>query len=139
MKLYHASKKAGLKVLKQHAHNVVDGEKVVFATTDKVFALAMTYGSGDELASGYTTNKKTGKKEFYLSELEPDALKLLENPASLYVVDESTFSHDERLMKEELISRKEVKVVEEIRIENVREQLEDWGASIIAYDDVKKP
>ena len=66
-----------------YSHNTVDGESVVFATTDPLFALAMAYGSGDVLAACYFYNKKTGKKEFYLDELEKNALNLLKNPASL--------------------------------------------------------
>ena len=110
-----------------------DGEKVIFATTDPAFALSMSYGSGDVLAASYALNKNTCKKEFFLDELKPNSLKLLENPASLYVVDSKNFQHDSRLLPEELISKKEINIIEEIIIKNVFKKIKGMGANIIAY------
>ena len=79
-------------MLKQYPHNDVDDERVVFATPDPLFALAMTYGSGNVLAASYSYNKNTDKKEFYLDELKENSLKILKNPASLYVVEKKVLS-----------------------------------------------
>ncbi|MEK6825956.1 MAG: hypothetical protein AABY00_04170 [Nanoarchaeota archaeon] len=135
--LYHASRVSGLKVLKPFSHPVVGNEKVVFATIDKLFALAMTYGSGDVLAACYAFNFLTGKREFYIDEIKKGSLQLLKKPASLYVVvDAVSFHNDSRLHSEELISTSEVKIFEEIRIANVFDYLLENGAQIIPYDKV---
>lgn len=136
MKLYHASRIKGLKNLKPHPHNAVDGESVVFATTDPLFALAMTYGSGNVLAASYSYDKNTGKQQFYLDELKENSLKLLENPASLYIIEKKNFIQDKRLKDEEFISKKEVKIIREIKIKNVLKELKRLGAKIIVYDNV---
>jgi len=136
MKLYHASKRQGLSVLKPYPHNAVNGESVVFATSDPMFALAMTYGSGDTLASCYAINNKTHQKDFYVDELEKGALELFKNPSSLYIVDSLTFHNDTRLKKEEFISSEPVPVIEEKRIDNVFEELQKRGANLIKHEDV---
>lgn len=135
-KLYHASKKQGIKILKPFPHPIVDQESVVFATIDPLFALAMAYGSGDVLAAGYTINNKTGKKDFYLDELSPGSLNLLENPASLYIVESNKFISDKRLCPEELIAREDIKVIKEIKIRNILKELIKMGAHIITYNEV---
>jgi hypothetical protein len=136
MPLYHASRIENLKILKPHPHNAVDGEKVVFATSDKLFALAMTYGSGVVLAACYAINHRTRRKEFYLDEIKPNSLRLLENPASLYIVEGKKFSKDKRLKNEEFVSKTEVRIIKEIKIKNVLNQLKKFGANLISYDDV---
>lgn len=134
--LYHASRKSGLKIIKPYKHNAVDGESVVFATTDERFALAMSHGSGFVLASSYAINSETGQREFYVDEIEKGALDLLNNSASVYILDTKGFKQDLRLKKTELISTNEAKVLKEVRIDNVLERLKELGAHLISYEDV---
>ena len=136
MVLYHVSKISGLKVLKPFSHNAMDGEKAVFATNDIMFALSMAYGTGNDIAVGYHCNTKTKEKEFYIDELEKGKLKLLDNVASIYIVEETNFVNDDRLLKEEFISKKEVKVIKEIIVKSALKELEKLKANIIKYDDV---
>ena len=99
MKLYHGSKVQNLKVLKPSSHNVVGKQKVVFASPDEKFAVAMIYGTGNELAVGYHINTKTNHKEFYIDELKPGKLTLLTQPGSLYLIQDQSFQSHPDLMQ----------------------------------------
>ncbi|HEC64180.1 MAG TPA: hypothetical protein ENI23_02675 [bacterium] len=135
MTLYHSSKTPDIKALKPFPNNGVDGESVVFATDDKLFAVAMTYGTGDELAVGYYKDAKS-KDVMFIDELDEGKLSLLDNPTSLYEVDSSLFKEDSRLFPGEFISTTEVPVVKETKIDNVFKYLKRGWVEITAYKDV---
>ena len=61
---------------------------------------------------------------------------MLENTASIYLVDEKYFKSDKRLKKEELISKSKVPVIKETRINNVLDELRKRGAHLISYPNV---
>lgn len=129
MKLYHGSKTGKIKILKPKKHPLIK-KPAVFATPYREFALAMIYGTDDELAVGFTINKKTKKRIMYIKELEQDKLKLLEQPGYIYEVEDKGFHTKEELMPEEVICEKEVPVVKETYIPNIRKELEKLGVEI---------
>lgn len=131
MKLYHASRVPNLKVLKPFTHKAVDNEKVVFASDNMIFALAMTYGSGDVIAVSYGNNQK-----LYIDELKENSLDLLNKSGYLYILDNKDFKKDPRLYEDEYISYNEVEVLEEIYIDNVLDKLKELGAILVKYENV---
>lgn len=134
--LFHGSKIGDIKILEPKPHGAVDGESVVFATKDRIFALAMIYGTGEQLAFDYEINRKNGKTQVYLDEIEEGALKLLERPGYLYTIDSKHFIHDPRLISEELISRKPVQVIKVEYFPNILEELKKEDLTIVPYDQV---
>jgi len=113
--------------------------KVVFATPDKNFALAMIWGTRDELAVGYYKNTKTKEKIMYIDELKPKKLELLNQEGYLYEVDNGGFTQNKRLMKEEYIVTKDIKVQKEIKIKNILTRLKRTKkVKIVPYDNVLK-
>lgn len=136
--LYHGSKTPNIKILKPQPNNAVDGESVIFATNDPLFAMAMTFGTGKELAVGYFINKKTNSKNMYIDELKKGSLRLLENVGYLYEVEGTKFTTDKRLMPEELVSHSEVKVLRESRIPNILNYLKINNVEIVRYENVPK-
>lgn len=134
--MYHGSQTPNLEVLKPNPHNAVNKRAVVFATSDIRFALAMMYGSGDELAVGYFVNTKTHEEEMYIDELQPDKLKLLEAPGYLYEVSAEGFYQDPALSHIELIKNTEAEIINTTKIENILDELKKYKISIIKYEDV---
>ena len=134
--LYHGSQISDLKILKPSPHNAVNKRAVVFATSDIRFALAMIYGTGDELAVGYFVNTDTHEEEMYIDELQPNKLKLLEAPGYLYEVRAKGFYQDSSLSHVELVKDTEAEVIKTTRIENVLNELKKHRISIVKYDDV---
>lgn len=134
--LYHGSKKSGIKTLKPFPHNGVDGESVVFATSDICFAMAMIHGTGDELAVGYFVDQETHKEEMYIDELTPNALQILSAPGILYTLDDKGFVPDTRLSHLELISKAEVPVTSEKYVYNILEELKKFDINFVPYDQV---
>ena len=59
--VYHSSKTPNIQILEPRPNNGVDGERVVFAIEDPLFAVAMSYGTGIELDVGYHINLDTGE------------------------------------------------------------------------------
>lgn len=134
--LFHGSRIKDIKVLEPKPHGAVNGESVVFATKDRRFALAMIYGTGEQLAFDYEINRETGNTKVYLDEIDKGALQLLEQPGYLYTVAGEDFSSDSRLIPEELISREHVKVIDVEYFPNVLEQLKKEDLIIVPYDQV---
>lgn len=134
--LYHGSQVPNLKILKPNSHNAVNKRAVVFATSDIRFALAMMYGTGDELAVGYFVNTETHEEEMYIDELQPDKLKLLEVPGYLYEVKAEGFYQDPSLSHVELVKDTEAEVSKMTRVKNILDELKKYKISIVAYDDV---
>lgn len=134
--MYHGSQTPNLEVLKPNPHNAVNKRAVVFATSDIRFALAMMYGSGDELAVGYFVNTKTHEEEMYIDELQPDKLKLLEALGYLYEVSAEGFYQDPALSHIELIKNTEAEIINTTKIENILDELKKYKISIIKYEDV---
>lgn len=134
--LYHGSQTPGIKILKPNPHNAVNKRSVVFATSDMRFALAMMYGTGDELAVGYFVNTKTHEEEMYIDELQPGKLKLLEAPGYLYEVSAEGFYQDPVLSHVELVNDGEVEILKEIKVENILAELKKHDISIVSYADV---
>ncbi len=136
--LYHGSKIANLKVL-EPGRSALFSDKVVFATPDIRFALAMIHGSGHELAVGYFGKTRPGEKEMYIDELQPNKLELLNQPGYLYEVDAVTFGGREKhLSHAERISKKPVKVLRAIHIDNVLAELKKYEINIVGYDNVSE-
>jgi len=134
--LYHGSQTPGLRILKPNPHNAVNKRTVVFATYDIRFALAMMYGTGDELAVGYFVNTETHEEEMYIDELQPNKLKLLEAPGYLYGVSAEGFYQDPALSHVELVKDTEAEIIHTTKIENILGELKKYKISIIKYEDV---
>ncbi len=135
--LYHGSTKADIKVLKPFPHNAVNGEAVVFATSDKRFAIAMIHGTGNELAVGYFVDQETHKEEMYIDELQEGKLSLLSAPGILYEVIGDDFISDPRLSHVEFISKTETPVIKEVYVENILEELKkDISLTLVPYEKV---
>ena len=128
--LYHGSKINGLHQLEPRAHGAVDGEKVVFATPDRFFALSMIHGTGNQLALDYTDDG------VFLDEIESDALQLLNQSGYLYTLKDSGFIQDNRLIPQEVISYKPTDIVHKEYIPNILEALADEGITLVPYDEV---
>lgn len=136
-RLFHGSRVPGLKVLKPFPHQDVGGDSVVFATADIRFAIAMIHGTGNELSVIYCENKITGRRELFVDELRPGRLRLLEQPGFLYEVPSIGFIQHEKLLPEELVHFKEVPVLSEITLGDVRTELERLGVILVPYDQVE--
>ena len=134
--LYHGSQIPDLKVLRPNPHNAVNKRAVVFATSDIRFALAMMYGTGDEVAVGYFVNTETHEEEMYIDELQPDKLKLLASPGYLYEVSAEGFYQDPALSHVELVKDTEVEIIRMTRVENILDELKKHKISIVKYEDV---
>lgn len=134
--LYHGSRTANLKVLKPNAHNAVGERSVVFATPDVRFALAMIYGTGDELAVGYFVDTETGNEEMYIHELQPGKLKLLDAPGHLYEVNAEGFYKDPALSRVEFVKNTATEVIRVKYVENVFDELKKYDISIVEYENV---
>lgn len=139
MKLYHGSKIGGIKYLKPHKYGIVDNKNVVFATDDIRFALAMIYGTGDEIAVGYFVNQDTREEEMYIDELQKGKLKLLDNKGFVYEVESAGFVKDDRLSHVEYINENnEVKVLNEVFVPNILNEIKKYKISIVEYKGVLK-
>ncbi len=118
-------------------HNAIDGEFVVFATSDRRFALAMIHGTGNELAVGYFVDQETHKEEMYIDELQEGKLALLNAPGILYEVAGDNFISDPRLSHVEFVSKIENPVIKEIHVENILEELKkDASLTLVPYEKV---
>lgn len=138
MILYHGSKIGGILNLKPAQHNAVNKESVVFAATDRRFALAMIHGTGEQIAVGYHIDQNTHVKSMYIDEIESGTLKLLEAPGILYEVSDEGFRTDPRISHVERICNQSVKVLKEEYIPNVLEELRKFEIQIVEYRDVLK-
>lgn len=135
--LYHGTTRTGIKILKPFPHNVIDGESVVFATSDRRFALAMIHGTGNELAVGYFIDQETHKEEMYINELQEGALALLNASGVLYEIVGENFIADPRLSHVEFVSKVETPVMREMYVENILEELKkDAYPTIVPYEEV---
>ncbi len=101
-------------MLKPFPHNGVDGEPVVFATPDILFALAMIHGTGNELAVGYFVDLETRKEEMYIDELMPDV----------------------RLIRSELISKSVTPVISETSYPSILAELKKYNINFVGYENV---
>ncbi len=137
--LYHGSKVPNIKVLEPQAHVVCKGRKVVFATDNRNYALAMIHATGNELAVSYAVNSKTDKIKIYIDELQIGKLKLLENVGYLYEVEKEHFEPSPEKLKGEFVSYDTVTILSEIKIDNIAKELttaED--VYFVQYDNVLK-
>lgn len=132
--LYHGSKVGNLSVLKPTYHSLPQKE-VVFASSDIRFALAMIYGSGEEIDVGYSTDLSTGKQSFYLQEQRPNAFQLLRAPGYVYEVGSIGFSSHPKLMPEEFLRESEVLVEHMMYVESVWETLQTFEISFFVFGE----
>ena len=100
--LYHGSKTAGIKMLWPQKSNLFTN-KVVFATPDIRFALAMIHGAGESIDIGYFSSSQTAKKQMYINELQAGSLRLLQQAGCLYLVAAAGFVPDKHLAHSERI------------------------------------
>ena len=134
--LYHGSSLAGIKVLEPQATDLFTG-KVVFASPDIRFALAMIYGSDQELGVGYFSNSKTDSLRMYIDELQPAKLELLNRSGYLYHLEASDdFKASDKLWHVELVSHQPQPVLKQVKIANVLAELAKYDLDIVGYDDV---
>lgn len=136
--LYHGSSIGGIKVFKLSAHKAVGGKQVVFATDSEPYALAMIHGTGDELAVSFFLNQETGKKEMYVDELENGKLDLLNASGFIYTVEEKYFRESPEGLEGEYISFTDVSVLNERKIENIKDELKSKGVYLIPYKEVPR-
>ncbi len=123
--LYHGSKTPNIKTLTPFPHTIVNNEKVVFATEDIRFALAMIHGTSKEIDVGYINDK------MYIKENIPNAFNIISQPGIIYTLEDSGFMHDNRLTKQELISKNEAKVMNEKYYENIFDELKKFDIEFI--------
>jgi hypothetical protein len=127
--MYHGSSVSGITSLEPKAHGAVGGEKVVFATPDKTFALAMIPDA--PIAIDYSG------KTIFVDELEPGGFDALSQSGYLYTVSGESFRPDSRLIKQEYISNISIPVLEEECIENILKEIQkNEGIVFVKYDDV---
>lgn len=134
--LYHGSKISGIKLFEPKPHFISQDRGIVFATDDKNYALAMIYGTGDELAVSYVLNPETNKKEMYIDELHKGKLDLLKNEGYLYEVDRKHFEPSPEGLEGEYISYSPVSVLSEIKVGNLMVALKKSNVHLISYDNV---
>jgi hypothetical protein len=131
MKLFHCSRKTGLNYLTPFATDNLPDD-VVYATPHQLFALSMAYGTDKDFNVGFYTNRMNPtEKFFYMHERYRGAFSKLKNKASLYVVDPTNFEQRDGLMKEEVISTQPVKVLKEIKIDNVLDALRRGNCELL--------
>ena len=135
--LWHGSSIGQIKTLQPHTSGFL-GEKVVFATDDIPFALAMTFGLGHELAVGYFNVAKDNSLRMYIDELMPKKIELLNQPGFLYLVESTNFKKDGRLAHCEYISQHPAKVIKEWPIKNVLEEIKKYKVEIVGYNNLLK-
>jgi hypothetical protein len=131
--LYHGSKTPHIKTLKPFPHNIVNNEEVVFATNDIRFALAMIHGTSKEIDAGHEVNQNTGEDKMYIKELIPSAFNIISKPGIIYTLEDSGFINDPRLSRNELISTKDTKVLEEKYYENILTELKNLDIEFIYF------
>ncbi len=131
MNVYHGSRVGNIQTFKPTPHKAVDGRGVVFATADKRYAIAMIYGTGDELAVSFSDNG-----EMYVDKLQEGKLALLNNAGFLYELDGSYFEESPEKLEGELVSYSEVPTLKEEKIENIRQSLVSLGVHLVPYDQV---
>ena len=135
--LYHGSKTSGIKKLKPSLPKALRGSKrLIFATSDRAYALSMIHGTGDELAVMYAVNADTRKIEMFIDELEPGKLDLLSQEGYLYEVESKYFKESPEKLEGEFVSYNPVPVVKENKIDNVLGELKRTGVNLVKYDDV---
>jgi len=135
--LYHGSNSGGIKTFEPKQHIVGKDKKIVFATDDRNYALAMTYGTGDELAVSYAVSSSSGKKEIYVDELQPGKLKLLDKPGYLYEVEARHFEPSSEGLESEYVSYSAVPVLVETKIVNILEEFrKSPEVHLIVYEKV---
>jgi len=136
--LYHGSSFSGIKNFKPQPHVVANGKEIVFATDHRNYALAMIYGTGEELAVSYVANGNN-KKEMYVDELQPGKLELLKRPGCLYEVDAKYFEPSREGLESEYISYAIVPVLSEIKVIDVLGELRGSPeVHLITYEELPK-
>lgn len=128
---YHGSKYGGLEALKPTPFKAVSDKDVVFASNNKLYALAMIYGTGEDLAVSFGENG-----EMYVDELKPGTLSLLNNSGYLYAVDKKYFKPSPEGLEGEYVSYTEVPVLSEEKLSDIRKKLEEEGVHLIPYNKV---
>ena len=136
--LYHGSKTGGIKVFRPGIHFISRNKPVVFATDDRKYALAMIYGTGNELAVSYSVDGNTGKKEIYVDELQEGKLELLEGVGYLYEVEAEHFILSPEGLESEYVSYASAPVLSETKVDNVAESLKKQGVHLVCYDRVSQ-
>ncbi|MEK7095611.1 MAG: hypothetical protein AAB917_03050 [Patescibacteria group bacterium] len=139
MIFYHGSKIGGIKFFEPQSHIVGGNKKIVFATNDKNYALAMIYGTGDEVAISYVFNPYTKEKDMYIDELQPGKLELLNNSGYLYEVESKYFQLSPEKLEGEYVSYESVPVFSEIKIMNIMDQLKNIpNLYLVEYENVEE-
>jgi len=137
--IYHGSPVGGIHRLEPRSHELVN-KPVVFGTPDENLALSMALPASDEeLAMGYEEDTDTGKRDFYIDELQPGKLSLLNKPAYLYGLPGGTFSQEgvhPELTRDERISYDPVTPTYVREVKNVLKELRKRNVNIRGYDDV---
>ncbi len=133
--MYHGSRKK-LKQITPHPSNVINGEKAVFGTISKDWAIFfISHPTDSDIESGFI-----GSKPFILEQY-PGAFNKLKISGYLYELDPKNFKSDKRLgLKNiEFISKKKENILSTKKISNVYNYIKRSGYfTMISFDDKVK-
>jgi len=120
--VYHGSKESGLKSLKPSKAGY--NKKYVYAATDISFAAIFINKPGGSLVAKY---KRDEASIPYYCERKRGIFNknYSKQKGSIYVLEKEHFKHLKNLWSEELVSEKEVPVVKEIKIKDLKKFLLD--------------
>ena len=136
MKYYHCSPIGGLKILKPQKPDYFDKPALVYMTT--LLPMALLYSAKNfEYTYGYTKDKKIYYEEYY-----PNSLEEIYKGKMAYLYECEADEVSETKIPNEVISKKEVKVVREIFIpdayEAILEQEKAGTIKIIRYEELSE-
>lgn len=127
---YHGSPVDISGYLEPRPSPVIDNEKAVFATNKKYIALAF-------IPKWYDKDINLGffDRILVMTEQYENAFDILNVSGYLYYVDASLFHNDKRLgmQGDEFISKKKVKILKKVYIENVYDKLKKSPIKLVKY------
>ena len=138
-KLYHGSHVQGLKEIKPKESG--HGEQYVYAISTLPFALIFSVPVRNTFIASWGRLKDSTP---YFCEKKLGAFDLFYNgkQSSIYVLNSKNFFQKENMWKEEYVSKEIEKVLEEIKVEDVKEYLlkldKEGSFKFILYKDRKK-
>jgi hypothetical protein len=121
-KLYHGSHVQGLKEIQPKESE--NGQSYVYAVSTLPFALIFSVQVRNTFIASWG---RLGDNTPYFCEKRPGAFDLFYKgkKSSIYILDSKNFFQKENMWKEEYVSKEIEKVLEEIKVEDVKEYLLD--------------
>lgn len=138
-KLYHGSHIQGLKEITPKESGY--GQSYVYAISTLPFALIFSVQVRNTFIAGWGRLKDSTP---YFCEKRPGAFDLFykDKKSSIYVLDSKNFFQKENMWKEEYVSKETENVLEEIKVDDVKDYLLDLEKKgefkFISYKDRKK-